>query len=89
MVLEIPSCDITINPDIIDDDTFISDIATKSLSIHPNIKAFLLCKARLLDGVGNILSVTRLTSNSLLLPDDLLDIDFRSRPDIRITKQQP
>jgi hypothetical protein len=32
--------------------------------------------------------MTRLTSNSLLLPNNLLDIDFRSRPDIRITKQQ-
>jgi hypothetical protein len=76
-------------PDIIDDDTFISHTATERLPIQPNIKAIIRCKARLLDGAGNILSVTRLTSNSLLLPNYLLDIDFRGRPDIRITKQQP
>jgi hypothetical protein len=33
--------------------------------------------------------MTKLTSNSLLLPDNLLDIDLRSRSNIRITKQQP
>ena len=59
------------------------------LTNQPNIKAILHCEARLLDGVGNILSVTGLTSNRLLLPDDLLDVDLRSRSNIGITKQQP
>jgi hypothetical protein len=89
MVLEIPFSLEIFALDLVEDATLDIGIhmATPNLRNKRNIRAIIQPQARHLYGVGDILSVTRLTSNGLLLPNDLLNVDLRSRPDIRITKQ--